>query len=141
MLEHVWQQVMNHKALLAALSLGFTALLVVASLIGLPWFVARLPADYFCRAASQRPKRRGPLQVAARVGKNIIGAALIVLGVLMLLLPGQGVVTILLALTLLDFPGKKRVERWLLRREPLRRGLNWLRKRAHKPPFEWEHAT
>jgi hypothetical protein len=52
------------------------------------------------------------------------------MGVAMLVLPGQGVLTIITGLLLLDFPGKYRFERWLVRRGPVLRGVNWLRDRA-----------
>jgi hypothetical protein len=46
----------------------------------------------------------------------------------MLLLPGQGVLTILIGIVLLDFPGKYRLERWAVRHRPVYRSINWLRR-------------
>jgi hypothetical protein len=39
-------------------------------------------------------------------------------------------------MTLIDFPGKFRFERWLVAREPVRQSINWLRNRAGRPPLE-----
>jgi hypothetical protein len=53
----------------------------------------------------------------------------------MLIVPGQGLLTIAVALILLDFPGRFRLERWLATRPAVWRSLNWLRKRAGHKPF------
>ncbi len=140
MIEHTWQLVLEHKAVLAGASIGVSVILIVLSIVLMPWFIARLPADYFCRILSdKRPGRLSPARMLVRVGKNIAGVILVLVGLAMLVLPGQGVITLMVALTLLDFPGKRRVERWLIERPQIRRGLDWLRRRTGKPPFVWEH--
>jgi hypothetical protein len=69
------------------------------------------------------------------VGKNLLGYVLVFAGLLMLFLPGQGVVTILIGITLVDFPGKYRFERWVVSQGPVLRSINRLRKRAGRPPL------
>jgi hypothetical protein len=78
------------------------------------------------------------LRVLAVIGRNLLGLVLVVLGVIMSLpgVPGQGVLVILIGLTLADFPGKRRMELWLLRRPSLFRAINSLRARFHKPALE-----
>ena len=61
---------------------------------------------------------------------------LVMAGIAMLVLPGQGLLTILLGIMLLEFPGKRRVELMLLRRPEILAGLNWIRRHANRPPFE-----
>ena len=56
-------------------------------------------------------------------------------GLLMLVLPGQGILTLLAGLVLLDFPGKFLLLRWLARKDRILRSLNWIRKKGHKEPF------
>jgi len=56
----------------------------------------------------------------------------------MLLLPGQGLLTILIGLLLLDFPGKRALELRLLRRPALRGFLDRMRQRRGVPPFVLE---
>jgi hypothetical protein len=70
------------------------------------------------------------------ISKNAIGIVFVVLGVVMLVLPGQGLLTIVVGLMLLDFPGKYEVELWVVRRPSILRAINWIRSRAHKPPLE-----
>jgi hypothetical protein len=54
----------------------------------------------------------------------------------MLLLPGQGILTILIGLMLLDFPGKRRLERRLVQQPSVWRAINWMRAKAHQPALE-----
>lgn len=118
-----------HKAWAFGLSL-FSVICFVGSLAAVPFLVSRAPSDYFV----SRGVRRGPLwRVLAR---NLLGLVLLIAGVLMLVLPGQGMLTVLAALSLLDFPGKRGLVRRLVKRDGVARALQWLRRRAHKPPFE-----
>ena len=69
------------------------------------------------------------------IGKNALGFILVVAGIIMLVLPGQGVFTILIGIMLLNFPGKYRLERWIVARRPVLRSINWLRRRAGRAPL------
>lgn len=106
----------------------------VASLIALPVLLVRIPSDHF--VAPPKAVRIGSWLWFGRIAKNILGAVLLLLGIVMLVLPGQGVLTVIGALVLLDFPGKRRLERWLLLRPKVLGSLNRLRARAGRPPFE-----
>ena len=74
---------------------------------------------------------------AALVLRNAVGWVFVVAGIAMLVLPGQGLLSILAGLVLIDFPGKHRLERRLLGSPGVRRAMNWLRRRAGKPPFDF----
>lgn len=112
----------------------------VASLIGVPYFLTRLPEDYFSRRErhalglppSPLPRWRPILTVA----RNALGVVLLVLGALMLVLPGQGLLTLVVGLVLVDFPGKRRLERWIIGRPSILRAINTLRHRAGRAPLE-----
>jgi hypothetical protein len=129
----------SHDAIvwwLVALSAGMFLLTPVAA----AWYVTRLPKDAFARRRRrsdmpwwQRHPLLGPLIVIA---KNLLGTALVVAGVVMLVVPGQGALTIAVGLLLVDFPGKRRLERWLATRKNVWRSLNWLRKKAGREPLE-----
>lgn len=54
----------------------------------------------------------------------------------MLVLPGQGILTIVLGISLLDFPGKRPFIRWLVSKPMVYRALDWLRKKTHSPPLD-----
>jgi hypothetical protein len=123
---------------LAALALALGVASAVISLVAVGTVLARLPADYFVNPAARRPIDRHPvLKVALVVLKNLFGYFLIVLGVLLSLpgVPGQGLLTVLMGVLLIDFPGKHRAERWLLTRRGVLTGVNRLRERLGQPPL------
>jgi hypothetical protein len=115
-------------------------LFFVLSVVGVPWYLARLPADYFSRRERRElglPRiRRRPVRWLWFVARNALGFTLIAAGILMLVLPGQGLLTIVAGLFLADFPGKHRLERALIAIGPVYRGINALRHRAGRPPLE-----
>jgi hypothetical protein len=121
-------------SVLVALGL-FGVAAFIASLIGVPWFFTRMPADYF-RRPDRDPRLQSGGAMLLRVLRNLLGALLMIVGIVCLVLPGQGLLTLVVGLVLLDFPGKRRLERWLLNRGPVLRGINALRRRAHHPPLE-----
>lgn len=130
-----WAQ--THAASLWWLS-SFSCLAFAATLIAVPILVVRIPADYFARDSRQEASWPGkhPVLRALRVAaKNAIGGCLIVVGIAMLVLPGQGFLTIAIGVMLLDFPGKQGLARWLVARPPVLRGINWLRARRGHPPL------
>lgn len=112
----------------------FTVSLGLVSLI-----LIKLPADYFCSHYDRQlwSGRAPALRIAAAIGKNVLGVLLIVLGIIMALpgVPGQGLLTVLLGVMLVDFPGKDRLEQKLLRRPAIRNSIDRLRARFGKPPL------
>lgn len=112
---------------------------LVATIAGVPWVVARLPQDYFNqphRAAWHFSADEPWFARVLGLFKNLLGALLVLLGIIMLLTPGQGLLTLLVGLLLMNFPGKYRLERWLVGRPGVLAALNWLRRRSAMPPFE-----
>ena len=111
----------------------------VLSLIMVSAIIVFLPVDYFDEG-SRRPlleTSHPVLRYAAVAGKNLVGFLLVLLGIFLAVpgVPGQGLLTILLGLILMDFPGKFRLERWLLRRRGVLRTANAVRRRFGKPKF------
>lgn len=105
----------------------------------MPWVVTRLPSDYFEHSRRELPGESGATPFSALILnllKNMLGAVLLALGAVMLLTPGQGLLTILVGLMLMNFPGKYRLERWLVQRPGVLKSLNWLRRKRGMPPFE-----
>jgi hypothetical protein len=116
---------------------GLSLLAAIATIVAIPWVVTRLPQDYFAcedRHAWRDSSGKPVLVLIVGVIKNLLGLLLILAGLIMLVTPGQGVLTLLIGLLLMNFPGKYRVERWLVSQPGVLRGLNWLReKRGHEP--------
>ena len=114
----------------------FSAVSMLLGVLLVPVWLARLPADQFRQPRRLRDRPWTPQRVVGHVLLNLLGALLVAAGIAMLVLPGQGVVTILLGLGLLEFPGKHRLEGWMVRRRPVRAALDWLRRRRGVAPFE-----
>ena len=102
--------------------------------------VVSWPSDQFKHEIPPRfmDGRPPPLRYAAIMAKNLVGLVLIVIGFVMALpgVPGQGVLTMLIGLTLVDFPGKRRLEQRLVRRPSVRRAIDRVRARFGHPPME-----
>lgn len=116
-----------------------SVLTFVGSLILLPIVLVRLPVDFLTRTkpAPEAFRNRHPAaRVLLMAGKNILGGALLVAGLVMLLTPGQGLLTILGGILLLDFPGKRQLERSLIGRPGVFRIVNHIRVRAGHPPLK-----
>jgi hypothetical protein len=106
--------------------------------IAIGWTLVQLPHNYFVkeeRAPLESWKDRPALRLVLLAIKNLVGVVLLVAGLWMLVIPGQGLLTIAVGLTLTDFPGKFRLQRWIVKRPSVWRSINWLRKRAHREPF------
>jgi len=120
-----------------ALGLGVGGALL--SLVVVAFVLVRLPADFFCRPASERFFRnlQAPWRLIAICAKNVLGLLLVALGIVLSLpgIPGQGLLTVLLGVMLLDIPGRERLERAILQRKPVRRAIDALRSRFHRPPL------
>jgi hypothetical protein len=126
---------------LAALSVGLAVSMAAVSVFVVGYALARLPADYFVNPDAQLPIDRHPvLKVLIVLVRNAIGYVLIVLGVLLSLpgVPGQGLLTILMGVMLIDFPGKHRFQRWLVTRRMILGTVNRLRAKSGQPPFQLE---
>ena len=126
-----WQNVLIGALIFVGtffINLGIVSLILV-----------KLPADHFSK--SRRTKFwSGPrplLHAAGIVGKNIAGVLLVALGIVLSLpgVPGQGLLTVLLGVMLLDFPGRTTLEQKLLSRPSIVTAINSLRGRFKKPPL------
>ena len=120
--------------MLAAIS----AVMLALGVIAVPWITLRLPKDALIRRnpldvlGDQHPVIRAALLVV----RNLVALPLLILGVIMLVTPGQGILTIVLALVLADFPGKFQIERRVLGYPPIVKSLNWIRRKGHREEFE-----
>lgn len=126
-----WQNVLLGLALFVV---TFTGSLALVSFL-----LVKVPPTYFLASHSRDfwLHRHPVVRWSGLIAKNIVGLLIVVLGILMSLpgVPGQGVLTILLGIMLLDFPGKRRLELKLVSRPKVLRTINHLRQRFDKPPL------
>lgn len=128
----------THRAL-AGWLFSLSLFAFFATLVLIPLMLIGMSPDYFLVDRPPPASWRGrhpAIRVAGRITKNLLGALFLLTGIAMLVLPGQGILTILVGLTLLDFPGKRRLERRIIRHPPVSHWINRLRVRAGRPPLQ-----
>lgn len=114
-------------------------LMFIGSLIAVPWIVVKLPDDYFAQSKRRPPteySQHRAIRLLILIAKNVLGGVLLVAGIAMLVLPGQGLLTILMGIMLLDFPGKWRLEKYIVSRPAILRTMNWLRAKKGRKPLK-----
>lgn len=122
----------QYQGILLWVGIGSLGLFIISLLI-LPWLIRRIPADYF-----RRPHLEGwALLVRPQtLVRNLIGILIVIAGFIMLVLPGQGILTILIGVAVMEFPGKYTLERWLITRPGVLKTINWIRGQAKIPPLK-----
>jgi len=99
--------------------------------------VALIPTNYFIKKKKVKSKRSYSfIWFLSIIVKNLVGYTLILGGILMLVLPGQGLFTILMGLILSNYPGKYSIERKFISMPSVLKTVNWLRKKSDKPPLQ-----
>ena len=132
----LWDWLWDRADWLGWLSL-LSLLTLLSSAIILPWLVARLPEDYFLDHPSPPPSTVQPTlwRWLGWLARNMIGLVFFLAGLAMLVLPGQGVLTLLVSLIWLDFPYKRSWEQTLFRFPAIHGPANWIRFQSGKPPL------
>lgn len=111
----------------------------ILSIVLIPWIIILIPSDYFTHPKRQKyPWHNYPplIQWIAIIVKNILGVILIIAGIAMLFLPGQGILTIIAGLLFVNFPHKYRIEKWVIKQPVVFKTVNRVRKRAGRAPLE-----
>lgn len=115
---------------LISLTVSFAAIAVV---------MVKIPENYFSTHYKRDFLPGSPWIVrwGAVVAKNILGVFLICLGIVLSLpgVPGQGILTILLGLIMIDIPGKRPLEAKIIERPAVRNAIDKLRAKYGKPPL------
>ena len=110
-------------------AVGIYLLIFAGSLAAFFGLAIALPSDYFSGSLPSRRSRGPMIRWLAFIGRNLLGLAIITLGILLSLpgIPGQGLLTIVIGLALVDFPGKHRLVQRFVRRPSVLRSLNRIR--------------
>ena len=107
-------------------------------------FAITMPADHFVRPGPRRDlaSRHPVFRILARVVKNVAGAALLAAGIVMAIpmVPGPGLLFVLLGMALTDLPGKRAMARYIVNRPLVLRPINALRARWNRPPLQLPHG-
>jgi hypothetical protein len=118
----------------------FSVIAFVGTLIAIPAILIRLPPDYF-KNHHHKPWFANHHPVIRTLGlliKNLAGIIFLLAGIAMLFLPGQGLLTMLLGILFIDFPGKHRLEQKLIQHPQVLKAINAFREKSGKPPFTFD---
>lgn len=135
-LTELWQDLTPLKIVIGV---GFFLISLGLSFLAIAVVMIKIPASYFKADYTHNfmPDKPWYIRWSVVIIKNLFGAFLIILGILLSLpgVPGQGILTILLGLIMLDIPGKKPLEAKIINRPTVLSAANNLRKRYNKPPL------
>src|SRR5689334_16871726 len=118
--------------MLIALSIGLSIAVFIGSLIAIPIVLVGLPEDYLVHPPAKNKS------LASTIAKNALGVTLLAIGVAMLVLPGQGILMVIVGLTLVDFPGRQRLMLKLMKQPKVQRVVTKIRARVGRPPLRTE---
>ena len=132
----------SHKSVLVYTGL-FSFIMLFLAAVSVPFIINMLSEDYFLKK-----KRRSSLKTVSEyiiffstaVLRNSIGLFLFISGFLMLFIPGQGLLTIFISLLFIDFPGKWKLQKKIVRNNKIHSVLNWIRRKGGRPDFKFPAA-
>ncbi len=123
----------DYESVFIILGISSIVLFLVSAIV-IPLVIAVLPRDYFTRPI--KPLRElNPFRIFLRILKNLIGGIFLLSGFLLLFIPGQGILTILLGLSLVDFPGKQHIQIRILKTNRVQKLVQWCRKKSGREPL------
>lgn len=124
--------ILENRDLIIVLTI-VTAITLVTSIVIIPYIILNLTPDYFLykRQPMLKYKHR-VIRYFVLIIKNLFGYILFILGVIMLFIPGQGLLSIALGMLLINFPGKKKVEKKMFSNKKVNKIINIIRKKFGK---------
>jgi hypothetical protein len=133
-LSDIWSGVTLGRA---ALGVGLFLISLIGSALVVGVVLVKIPANYFSShyQADFLPNSRWLTRWGVVIAKNVVGLILVLAGIVMLIGPGQGILTILIGLILMDIPGKRPIEAKIIQRPAVLSAINKLRSRYNKPPL------
>lgn len=138
----IFDWVAQHEELLWWLGAGSLVMFLVSPLV-VAGLIVRIPEDYFLdpqRHVSRLHRFHPAVWFLFVLVKNVVGIVVFLAGVAMLVLPGQGLLTMLIGLLLINFPGKFALERHLISRPGVLQAVNWMRGKRGKRPLIAPHS-
>ncbi|MDC0407861.1 MAG: PGPGW domain-containing protein [Gammaproteobacteria bacterium] len=134
MLETLIQYLDQYEELFIMIGV-ISAAVFILTLLLTPYLLGLMPVDYFSSKRKHAIEIKSVWDFVKFILTTVIGIFLVLAGIIMLVTPGQGVISILLGLFLMEFPGKRELELKFIKHTPTYKTLNWLRHKAGKPPF------
>ena len=139
MMKQITLWIDSHAPLLLSITI-LSLIMFIATIIAIPIFFVAIPYDFFAHREKRFPilKNTHPaLRILIIILKNIIGSIFLLLGFIMLFLPGQGLLTILVGISFIDFAGKRKFILKIIQNEKVLNSLNKIRKHFNKKPLKF----
>ncbi|MEN8199451.1 MAG: PGPGW domain-containing protein [Thermodesulfobacteriota bacterium] len=137
MLSELQAWINDHQPMVEQIG-NLSLIVLVITVIALPIAVKQLPVDYFIsekREPARATRKHSLIWTLLSLLKNLVGLVLILVGIIMVVLPGQGTVTILIGLAISNFPGKYKLERRIACQPAVGKTLNKIRKLTGATPL------
>jgi len=114
--------------------MAVSVIIFLGIVLSMPILLINIPINYFANKRNEGIIRgiKFPFNILLLVIKNIIGFLLIIVGIILLFAPGQGILTVFSGLILMNFPGKRRLELYVVRKHSVINVINWIRGKAGK---------
>ncbi len=116
-----------------AMLIGVSVASFVVSILFCTLVIVYLPSDYFLPNRGPSRIRHPVLRIGLKCLKNLLAVVLVVVGIIQIPLPGQGVLTILIGIIISDIPGKRKLERWIISSPVVLATANGIRSRFKRP--------
>lgn len=113
--------------------IGVSVASFIVSILFCTLVIAYLPSDYFLPNRQTSRIRHPVLRIGLKCLKNLLAVLLVVIGIIQIPLPGQGVLTILIGIIISDMPGKRKLERRIISSPVVLATANGIRSRFKRP--------
>jgi hypothetical protein len=128
----------THSSVLVYAGL-FSFLMTLTAAVSVPFIINMLSDDYFIKEKRRSNIKTIPeyfILIISLVIKNTIGILLFISGFAMLFMPGQGLLTLFISFLFIDYPGKWKLQRRVVRNREIHNALNWIRRKGGKDNFK-----
>lgn len=112
-----------------------SVVIFILSMAFVPILIKRIPADYFVNPIYHKIKINTFYSLIIFILKNTFGLIFVLAGIIMLVTPGQGIFSIIIGLSLMQFKGKQKLEYKLVKNNLTFKALNWLRAKTKSKDF------
>jgi hypothetical protein len=119
----------------------FSLIMIFATLLTVPLIIVSLPSRYLNEKNDRLSEIKSIWRWPYLIFKKMLGVLLVLAGLTMLVLPGQGLLMLAIGIVLMNFPGKRSLIRRLIGQQRILRAINRLRHRANKKPVEAPTGT
>jgi hypothetical protein len=115
--------------------IGLSAIMFFVSIFVVWQVLIRLPEDYLLQDEPHNLYRSKSklINLAVRIVRNVLGAGFLLVGIVMLFTPGQGILSIIVGIELVEFPGKRKLIRKIVAQPKVFNAINRIRNKANKP--------